>query len=66
MTKVGYHGKTLLHRNQAQERLGFMRLLFKNDKRNDILTIAVVHYHTSVLECCIILIRIDTTLSKSI
>ena len=30
--KVSYHSKTLLHRNQAQERLWFARLLFKNDK----------------------------------
>ena len=35
MRKVSYHSKTLLHRNQAQERLWFARLLFKNNKRND-------------------------------
>ena len=34
-TKNSYYSKTFLHRNQAQPRLWFVRLLFKNNKRND-------------------------------
>ena len=33
--KNSYYSKTFLHRNQAQARLWFVRLLFKNNKRND-------------------------------
>ena len=35
MRNVSYHSKTLLHRNQAQARLCFVRLLCKNNKRNN-------------------------------
>ena len=35
MRKSSHHSKTLLHRNQAQARLWFARLLFKNNKRNN-------------------------------
>ena len=34
-TRNNYHSKTFLYRNQAQARLWFTRLLFKNNKRND-------------------------------
>ena len=35
MRKSSWHSKTLLHRNQAQARQWFARLLFKNNKKNN-------------------------------
>ena len=50
MRKSSYHSKTLFHRNQAQARLWFARLLFKNKRNNKHFNTVIIFLNEHLLE----------------